>query len=66
MSNLYEIYGISWATACRQHRKTFDTIEELRAFYETLIARKSVRAIFDVRRRIVTADYQIHDTAIEF
>lgn len=66
MKDLYKIYGLSWATACKQYRKTFDTIEELRAFYKTLIARKSVRAIFDIRLRIITEDYKIHDTTIEF
>lgn len=61
----YEIYSISWGTDCRTFKKVFDTIDELKKFYNVLRSRKSVRAIFDTRVRRVMSDYRIIDTAIE-
>lgn len=61
----YEIYGISWATACKTFRKTIDTKDELKKFYNELRSRKSVRAIFDARVRRVMSDYKLIDIDIE-
>ena len=61
---LYEIYSISWATACRKFKKTFETMDELVKFYNDLRNRKSVGAIYDARVRKVMSDYKFIDAEI--
>ena len=61
---LYEIFSISWATACRKYNKAFSTMEELVKFYNELRNRKSVGAIYDIRSRKVLSNYRFIDSEI--